>query len=170
MTKKSDTAAAAAEKLPAPLALWNKVSGTKAGRLAFSMGYWAKAPYFSTALPAVQSIEPGRAVLTAPKWFGVHNHLGTFHAIAACNLAEAAMGLAIESAIPSTHQWIPKSMNVQYLAKAGTALTATATLPEVDFDTIDEGIGLDVDVPIVDRKGTVVVHAVITIWVRRKRK
>lgn len=156
-------------KQPAPLALWQKVSGTKAGRLAFSMGYWAKAPYFSTALPAVQSIEPGRAVLTAPKWFGVHNHIGTFHAIAACNLAEAAMGLAIESAIPSTHQWIPKSMKVDYLAKAATSLTATASLPEgLDLSAITDGVGVDVDVPIVDKKGTVVVHAVITIWVRRK--
>ncbi|MFF0542019.1 hotdog fold domain-containing protein [Nocardia thailandica] len=148
----------------APLRLWRRLSGSRAGRLAFSAGLWAKAPYFVTALPVVRSAEPGRAVVSAPKWFGVHNHLGTFHAIAACNLAEAAMGIAMEVSTPPTHRWIPKAMNVRYLKKATTDLTATATLAR-DPAELTEGTELPVDIRIVDRDDQLVVAATITTWV-----
>lgn len=146
------------------LRLWRRLSGTRAGRLAFSAGYWAKAPYFATVLPIVESAEPGRAVVSAPKWFGVHNHLGTFHAIAACNLAEAAMGIVMEATAPSTHRWIPKAMNVDYLKKAETGLTATATAT-FDAAALTEGVEVPVAIGIVDRRGTVVASATITTWV-----
>lgn len=68
--------------------------------MLFSLGLVAKAPYFGTVLPLVQEMEPGYARVTAPNWFGVHNHIGTFHAIAACNLAEAAMGVLMERPPP----------------------------------------------------------------------
>ncbi len=148
-----------------PLAIWNKMSGTRAGRLAFSVGVWAKAPYFATALPTVESAEPGQVVITAPIWFGVHNHIGTFHAIAACNLAEAAMGVTMEVTVPSTHRWIPISMHVQYLAKAETGLRATATLKDIDFAEITEGRDVVVSVAVTDHAGKEVVHADITTWV-----
>ncbi|SLH30379.1 phenylacetic acid degradation-like protein [Mycobacteroides abscessus subsp. abscessus] len=102
----------------------------------------------------------------APFWFGVHNHLKTFHAIAACNLAEVAMGMLCEATVPATHRWIPKAMNVRYLAKAGSRLRAVALLPEIpDFTAITEGAELVVPVSIFDREGTEVVHADITTWV-----
>lgn len=150
---------------PAPLRLWRRMSGSRVGRLAFSAGVWAKAPYFATALPIVQVAEPGRAVVAAPKWFGVHNHLGTFHAIAACNLAEAAMGIVMEVSVPSTHRWIPKAMTVNYLKKATTGLTATALPAAVDIATLTEGTEVPVDIEIVDTHGVVVVAATITTWV-----
>ncbi|TSD96682.1 DUF4442 domain-containing protein [Skermania sp. ID1734] len=146
--------------------MWRKVANTRAGRLAFSVGLWAKAPYFATALPTVEKLEPGRAELTAPLWFGVHNHIGTFHAIAACNLAEAAMGIVMEASLPRTHQWIPKAMNVEYLKKAETGLRAVATLEPIDWDSITEGRDVPVDVSITDKAGVEVVHAKITTWVR----
>lgn len=152
---------------PKTLELWQKLSGNAVGRLAFSAGVWARAPYFATVLPLVHSVEPGRAVVTAPKWFGVHNHIGTFHAIAACNLAEMAMGMVMEATTPRTHQWIPKGMDVQYLAKAGSSLRAVATLDR-DLGSITTGEDVPVEIALYDENGKEVVHAQIVTWVKQK--
>lgn len=95
----------------------------------------------------------------------VYNHLHTVHAIASCNAAEMAMGMLMEATVPTTHRWIPKAMNVQYLAKATTSLRATAELAPPDFATITEGTDVVVPVSITDRNGVEVVHADITTWV-----
>jgi hypothetical protein len=97
--------------------------------------------------------------------FFVHNHLHTVHAIASCNAAEMAMGMLMEATVPTSHRWIPKAMNVQYLAKATTSLRTTAHLDLPDFDAIREGTEIVVPVSVVDRSGTEVVHADITTWV-----
>lgn len=147
-------------------ALRKKLPDNLVGDVLFSLGLVAKAPYFGTVLPLVRAMEPGYAKVTAPKWIGVHNHIGTFHAIAACNLAETAMGVLMEATTPSTHRWIPKAMDTRYLAKATTRLTAEARLAEsVDFDAITEGTDVVVSVSITDTTGTEVVHCDITTWV-----
>jgi len=46
------------------------------------------------------------------------------------------MGMLMEATVPTTHRWIPKAMNVQYLAKATTSLRAFARLDPPDFDAI----------------------------------
>lgn len=145
---------------------WKKLPDNRLGRALFSLGMVARVPYFGTVLPNVVRLEPGLCEVTSPKWFGIHNHLGTFHAIAACNLAEVAMGMLSEATVPATHRWIPKAMNVQYLAKAETGLRAVAKLPEIpDFATVTEGLELVVPVSIYDKHGLEVVHADITTWV-----
>lgn len=137
-----------------------------AGDILFSAALCARVPYFATVLPRVRVMEPGRCEVTSPKWWGVHNHIGTFHAIAACNIAEVAMGMLCEATVPTTHRWIPKAMNAEYLTKAGTGLRAIAELdPVPDFDAITEGTDLTVPVRILDRRGTEVVRASITTWV-----
>lgn len=149
---------------------WQKLSGNRIGRALFSVGMVARAPYFGTIVPTVQHVEPGLCEVSAPKWFGVHNHIGTFHAIAACNLAEVAMGLLSEATVPPSHRWIPKGMKVQYLAKAETRLHATAHLAEPpDFATITEGTEVVVPIAIRDNRGAEVVHAEITTWVTPRR-
>lgn len=146
--------------------LWRRALRRPGGRRAFSAAVSLKAPYFRTITPTVREMEPGRAVVTAPKWWGVQNHIGTFHAIAACNLAEFAMGMVAEATIPATHRWLPKAMSVRYLAKAETSLRATATLdPVPDCTAIAEGQDVVAAVAICDTSGTEVVHADITIWV-----
>src|SRR5258708_19261843 len=65
----------------------------------------------------------------------VYSHLRTVHAIASCNAAEIAMGMLMEATVPTSHPWIPKAMNVQYLEKATTALRAKARLEPQDFDS-----------------------------------
>ncbi len=147
-------------------ALRKKLPDNTLGNVLFSVGLVAKAPYFGTVFPLVQEMEPGFAKVTAPNWFGVHNHIGTFHAIAACNLAEAAMGVLMEATTPTSHRWIPKAMQTQYLAKATTRLIAEARLAEpVDFATLTEGTDVTVSVSVTDTKGVEVVHCDITTWV-----
>lgn len=144
--------------------MWRKLAGVPGGRRLFSTAVALRAPYFLTVLPTVRELRPGRAEVSSPKWWGVHNHIGTFHAIAACNLAEVAMGMLAEATVPSTHRWIPKGMTTSYVAKAGTSLTAVAELPEPpEFG--DEGVEVEVPVAVSDKRGKVVVSATITIWV-----
>ncbi|GAB08100.1 DUF4442 domain-containing protein [Gordonia amarae] len=146
--------------------LRRKLPDNTFGNALFSLGMVARVPYFGTILPYVSVMEPGRCVVSAPKWFGIHNHIGTFHAIAACNLAEVAMGMLMEATTPATHRWIPKGMSAQYLTKANTGLTATATLAEpVDFAALTEGTDVVVSIEIRDTTGTEVVHCDITTWV-----
>lgn len=151
------------------LDLWRKLSAKPGGTRLFSAAIALKAPYFRTVLPHVREIEPGRCVVTAPKWWAVHNHIGTFHAIAGCNLAEIAMGMVAEATVPATHRWLPKKMQVEYLAKATTSLRAVAELPEIpEFG--EEGFELAVPVHLHDTGGTEVIRADITIWITRKKQ
>ncbi|NMO02211.1 DUF4442 domain-containing protein [Gordonia sp. TBRC 11910] len=152
----------------ATYALRKRLPNNAFGNTLFSLGMVAKVPYFGTVLPLVTEMEPGYCKVTAPNWFGVHNHIGTFHAIAACNLAEASMGMLMEATTPSTHRWIPKAMNTAYLAKATTRLTAEARLSTIDFDAITTGADVVVNVEIRDTKGVEVVHCDITTWVTPK--
>jgi acyl-coenzyme A thioesterase PaaI-like protein len=143
--------------------LWRRLSPLPGGSRVFSAGVCLRAPYFATVLPHVSTLRPGYCEVRAPKWVGVHNHLGTFHAIAACNLAEVAMGMLAEATVPRSHRWIPKGMRVDYLTKATTALRAVAALdPVPEFTDSRE---LEIPVSLQDASGTEVVHAVITVWV-----
>ncbi|RZS32745.1 acyl-coenzyme A thioesterase PaaI-like protein [Herbihabitans rhizosphaerae] len=147
--------------------MWRKLSGRPLGSRLFSAAMSLRVPYFGTVMPHVVDMRPGRCEVRAPKWWGVHNHIGTFHAIAACNLAEIAMGMLAEATVPPTHRWIPKAMTVQYLAKANTSLRAVAELDgEPEFG--DTARDLEVPVSIRDKDGTEVVRAVITIYVTPK--
>ncbi|WP_116045735.1 hotdog fold domain-containing protein [Amycolatopsis palatopharyngis] len=149
-------------------AMWRKLVERPGGKQLFSAAMCLRVPYFRTVLPAVRELEPGRCVVSAPKWWGVHNHIGTFHAIAACNLAEIAMGMLAEATVPATHRWLPKGMTVEYVAKAETGLTAVAELAELpEFGAA--GAELDVPITISDRNGKPVVTGTITIWVTPRK-
>lgn len=144
--------------------MWRKLSALPGGRRLFSAALCLRAPYFRTVLPSVRAIRPGRAEVGAPKWWGVYNHIGTFHAIAACNLAEVAMGMLAEATVPGTHRWLPKRMNVHYVAKAETSLTAVAELPALpEFGS--DGMEMEVPITVSDTSGTPVVTGAITVWV-----
>src|SRR5699024_2884585 len=130
------------------------------------------APYFRTVLPHVREMKPGHCVVTAPKGWGVQNHIGSFHAIAACNLAEVAMGMLCEASVPTTHRWVPKGMNTNYrkISKGGLTATATADLPDFAEITPESGgRDLEVRIDLVDSEGTLVQDAVITCWLTAKK-
>jgi hypothetical protein len=115
-------------------------------------------------------MEPGLPEVTVPKWFMVHNHLHTLHAIACCTAAEAAMGMLVEPTVPRSHRLEPKGSGkpepVQYLKEATKSLRARARLDPPDFAQITDDIELVVPVRVTDRSGKEVVHADITPWSR----
>jgi acyl-coenzyme A thioesterase PaaI-like protein len=145
---------------------WQRLSAVPGGSRLFSAAAMLRVPYFASIVPHVVRMEPGYAEVTVPKWFFIYNHLHTVHAIASCNAAEIAMGMLMEATVPTSHRWIPKSMNVAYLEKATTALRAQARLePVPDFVAVTDGVDVVVPVSLVDKSGTEVVHADITCWV-----
>jgi acyl-coenzyme A thioesterase PaaI-like protein len=148
------------------LRLWRYADRLPAGEWVFSRLFALRAPYFGSVRPRFTVIEPHHAELVVRNRRRVHNHLGTVHAIAVCNGLEAAMGALAEASIPRGKRWIPKEMQVSYIAKATDDVTCIAeTDPEV-------WAGDDPDVPVRVRAeladGTVVVEGVISLWVTSK--
>ncbi len=84
-----------------------------------------------------------------------------------CNMAEVAGGIMTEVTVPPSHRWIPIGMTVQYLKKAETDLSAVAT-PTVALDLTDAGEYV-VKADVIDKNGTVVFTADITMWVSPKK-
>jgi acyl-coenzyme A thioesterase PaaI-like protein len=154
------------------LSLWRTatglpVVGSTVGKRVFSLLFSQKAPYFATIRPRFVEIRANYAELVIPKRRGVHNHLGTVHAIALCNGLEAAMGALAEASIPADKRWIPQGMGVAYTAKATSDITCIAeTDPE-------QWTGDDAQLPVrvrgVRDDGTVVVEGVIKLYVTPKK-
>ncbi|HEY0642001.1 MAG TPA: hotdog fold domain-containing protein [Nocardioides sp.] len=152
--------------MPAVLDLWKKTSALPLGDRVFSIAFSQKAPYFATIRPRFTVIEPNRAELVIRKRRGVHNHIGTVHAIALCNGLEAAMGALAEATIPADRRWIPKGMEVAYTAKADSDITCIAETDPEQWTSDDPD--LPVRVRGVRADGTVVVEGVIRLWVTPK--
>ncbi|MCT2287233.1 DUF4442 domain-containing protein [Corynebacterium sanguinis] len=153
--------------------LWDQVADSPIKRGAFSAFYWFEAPYFRTVMPRIQELVPGsHCTLRIAKWWGVNNHIGTYHVIAALNGAEAAMGLLCESTMPETHRWIPRGMRAEYPAKSTGGLTVTASAQFPDFTAVTRETGgqlVTVTCQLVDASGNVPVTADIDVWVSAKR-
>jgi len=145
------------------LAMFRRFGKTAAGRWLFSRLVCRQAPYFSTISPLIDELAPGRCVVRIRDRRRVHNHIGTVHAIALCNAAELAGGLATDAAIDRTQRWIPKGMTVRYLRKATGTLVATAsvTTPAADAPAQDAHARVEVR----DAAGETVFDADITMWI-----
>ncbi|TCJ00241.1 hotdog fold domain-containing protein [Aeromicrobium sp. IC_218] len=145
--------------------MYRRITALPQGDWIFSKLFGRKAPYFRTIKMRVRSVEPHHAELLLPKRKAVHNHIGTVHAIAVCNGLEAAMGLLAEATVPDGHRWLPKGMDVKYLAKSTSDLVCTATTTAEDWAQAP-------DVPVTVRAtradGTVVVEGTIHLWVTPK--
>lgn len=149
------------------LKIFNTMARQPGGKWLFSRAVAAKAPYFQSIAPRMEELSATRAVARLRKRRSVTNHIGTVHAIAICNLAEFAAGVLAEVACPPTARWIPQSMSVEYLAKAGTDLRAQATFP-ADLDWAQaQTVPIPVDVQ--DTHGTTVFRAEIRMYCSPKR-
>ncbi len=146
------------------LSIQTKLSKLPFGSLIFSKVLANYAPYFRTIKPRVLELKSGYLKVSMKKRRAVQNHIKTVHAIACCNLCEFAAGICMEATIPKHRRWIPKSMNVDYLAKAGTDLTAVCDLTTVDWEQSD----IICEVPVYDAHGVVVVKAYITMYISDK--
>ena len=144
--------------------LWHRASRWPGGQRVFSMMVARRAPYFGTVKPRVTSLEPNRCTVVMRKRRTVQNHIGTVHVIAICNLLEMAMGVCAEASVPRHLRWIPKGMSVDYVAKAGTDITATA---EIDPDAWAPG-DLSVKVTATDTDGNAVVEGHIRLWITER--
>ena len=151
--------------MPDTFALYRTLSAKPLGKRAFSLLFANKAPYFRTVRPQVRDVRPHHAELTIRKRRAVQNHIGTLHAIAVCNGLEAAMGLLAEATTPKGRRWIPKGMQVSYLAKSTTDLLCTADTEPEDWADVGD---VPVRVRAVRTDGVVVVDGVITIYVSER--
>lgn len=141
------------------------------GRGVFSVLASLKAPYFVTVQPRVQELRPGLCRVRVAKWWLLQNHIKTFHAIAACNTAEFAMGMLTEASLPATHRWLPMGMRTEYVKKTTGGLTATATADFPEFSQITKESGgqkVTVRIQFVDDAGVESVKAEIDVWVTAK--
>lgn len=151
------------------LSLYRRMTRWPGGHWAFSRAVCFKAPYFSTISPRFVALEPGRCEVRIRDRRRVHNHIGTVHAIALCNLAELSAGVMSEATMPPGMRWIPKGMTVEYLNKAVGSMHAVAT-PESPISAVDSGQEWPVLVQISDHTGTPVFRAHITMWVSPRKE
>lgn len=146
------------------LTLYRRLARWPGGRWLFTRAVCFKAPYFASIRPCITVLETGRCEGTLADRRAVRNHLGTVHAIALCNLAELTAGLMTDASLPAGMRWIPKGMQVHYLAKARGRLQAVA-VPERPIASGTVGYELPVRVGISDTAGTEVFVAHIAMWV-----
>lgn len=140
------------------LSMFNSVGPEAFSKLACQM-----APYFSTINPLITQLRPGLASVEVPFSKAITNHLGTVHAIAMCNAAELAAGTMTDVSVPPGARWIPKGMTVEYLAKAKSTVTATASGEGIDWETAGDKV---VPVDMVDSEGKRVFTARIIMDVK----
>jgi acyl-coenzyme A thioesterase PaaI-like protein len=145
------------------LQMFRSIGRTAAGRWVFARVICFKAPYFATIAPLVEDLAPGRCVVRIRDRRRVRNHIGTVHAIALCNAAELAGGLATDATIAPAQRWIPKGMTVRYLRRAKGSLVATAsvTVPPVDAPAQEAHALVEVR----DAANEIVFDADITMWI-----
>jgi acyl-coenzyme A thioesterase PaaI-like protein len=151
------------------LSLYRRLNPLPGGRWLFSRLICFKAPYFATIAPRFMALEPGRCEIRIRDRRRVHNHIGTVHAIALCNLAELSAGMMTDVSIPAGMRWIPKGMSVEYLAKAVGNMHAVAT-PESPAVETGSGYAWPVTVMVRDDAGKDVFRAQINMWVSPRQR
>jgi acyl-coenzyme A thioesterase PaaI-like protein len=144
--------------------LYHKCLKWPFGRRVFSALFARKAPYFATIRPLVTELRPNYCEVRFAKRRKVQNHIGTVHVIAICNALEMAMGGLAEASIPKHLRWIPKGMQVNYTAKAGSDIRVTAEANPADWKPGD----LPVTVKAYRDDDTVVVEGVISLYISEK--
>ena len=151
------------------LSQYRRLSRWPAGRWLFSRAVCFRAPYFATIAPRFIALEPGRCEVKISDRRRVHNHIGTVHAIALCNLAELSAGVMTEASLPATMRWIPKGMTVEYLKKARGTMRAVAT-PDIPVVESATGYDLPVTVSVLDAQTDEVFRARIMMWLSPKSR
>lgn len=150
------------------LSLYHRITRWPAGHWIFSRLVCFKAPYFATIAPRFVALEQGRCEVRIRDRRRVHNHIGTVHAIALCNLAELSAGVMTDATIPADMRWIPRGMTVAYLKKAVGTLHGVAT-PEVAAHSAVDGYEWPVDVQVTDAADEVVFRARVMMWVAPRK-
>lgn len=144
------------------LADWRKRSPSRFGRWLFARKVCKRAPYFASVNPQFLEVRPALCVVLMPRHAATSGSAGTVHAIAVANLCELAVETVTEVTVPSNMRWHTRGMTVEYLRRAESDVTATARLDKTEWG---EATNVAIPVSAVDRNGTEVVRAVITVRV-----
>ncbi|MFT6723323.1 MAG: acyl-coenzyme A thioesterase PaaI-like protein [Arenicella sp.] len=150
--------------MPSIFERYQRLKKIPGGNVTFAKLVCFSAPFFSNIRPIFVDLRPAYCQTQMKDRRGVRNHLGTINAGALCSMAEMTGGLALDSIVPSSLRWIPRTMTVQYLAKATGTITA---ISEFNPSLVKEG---DVVIPIVisNAVGDIVFTADITFYVSKK--
>lgn len=150
--------------MPSILERYQRLCKLPGGKFIFAKLVGFSAPFFSKISPIFIDLRPAYCKTQIKDRRSVRNHLGTINAGALCSMAEMTGGLALDSVVPSSLRWIPKTMTVQYLAKATGTITAVS---EFNASIVQEG---DVVIPILvsNKADEIVFTADITFYVSRK--
>lgn len=151
------------------ITLHRRLSRWPAGHWLFARLVCLRAPYFGTIAPRITRLEHGHCQGHLNDRRGVHNHIGSVHAIALCNLAELVMGLMVDVSTPADMRWIPMGMQVNYLKKAQGRIQASASLP-VPLHSASAGYRTIVPVALTNRAGELVCQAEITCWISPRQR
>ncbi len=152
------------------LRTYNKLKGFPLGRKIFSMIVCWQAPYFGTIKPLFEELEPGRCVITIKNRKAVHNHIGSVHAIAMCNICELAGGICTDISLPSHLRWIPKGMTVEYVAIARTDLRGICEFDLKTLESWDLKNDFPVRVNVYDEAEQLVMWGEVIIYLSEKGK
>lgn len=145
-----------------------RLSRWTGGRRLFSRVVCWRAPYFGSIAPRFLAVDADRCEVEIRDRRRVHNHIGTVHAIALCNMAELAAGVMMEAGTPRGMRWIPKGMTVEYLKKAVGTMRAVAR-PAAALEARDAGYELPVEVEVRDPGAAIVFRARIAMWVSPRK-
>lgn len=144
------------------LNLYQRISEFPGGRWLFTRIVCFRAPYFGSIRPQFVELRPGIARVSMKKRRSVQNHIGGVHALAMGNLCELAAGMMTEVTMPRNMRWIPRGMTIQYLRQARSDVSAEARLELREYNQKEDVV---VDVEVMDREGTRVVRAEITMYI-----
>lgn len=152
--------------MPTILQRYQKISRYPCGKLIFAKLVGWSAPFFAKIKPKFIDLRTAYCETQIHDRRGVRNHFGTINAGALCSLAEMTGGLALDTVVPTSMRWIPKSMTVQYITKASGTITAVS---EFNPEIVKEG---DVIIPITVRnnQNITVFTADITFYISQKKK
>ena len=136
----------------------------------FSLLFCLKAPYFRSISPLVEKLEEGRADVSMRQSWKVQNHIKTVHAIAVCNLVEMTMGCVAESTIPGNLRWLPRGMDVNYVAKATGKLTASSQITPQLFKSPTYPHDIIVPVVVKNEGGKIVTTADVRLYITENKQ
>lgn len=109
--------------------IWNNLKYIPGRAQVFAAFIRKSVPYTGTVRPQIRELKPGYALIQMGDRRLVRNHLGSIHAAALMNFAEAASGLAFNSGLPENARAILVSFEIRYLKKARGTLTAECSAP-----------------------------------------
>jgi acyl-coenzyme A thioesterase PaaI-like protein len=145
---------------------WQKRAQSRFGRWLFTRALCRRAPYFASIKAQFLELRPALCVVLMPRQRGTSGPGGNVHSLAIATLCELAASTVTEVTLPTRMRWHSRGMTIEYLRAAETGITATARLDKAEWG---ESQNVAVPVSAVDRNGTEVVRAVITIRVESAR-